>query len=230
MKNTIFYLCLVAVTTSANSVNADQSLIRELRQAEARYGMPDMSLVALSKTESSLNWFAINFDDGASFYPDTKEQALRIIRNVSQRPYIVRASTNGGTPQVYFFQTLAAAQSAVASANRTDGYRVEPHPDGSVVRKLNLLNTGLCAMQLNFRWQAYKQGRSAKTLLDPKFCIDHAAKFVSGLIKKHGFEKGIGCYYTCGNEAEARRNRAEYFARYSRHFKRLSKSTSLAQR
>lgn len=221
---------ILVFLASVTSATADQSLIRELREAEARYGMPDMSLVALSQTESSLKWFAINFDDGASFYPETKEQALRIVRNVSNRPYIIRVSKNGGEAQVYFFRSLPEAQRAVTRASRSEEYEVFPHPDGSKVRKLNLLNTGLCAMQLNFRWQAYEQGRSVKQLLDPEFCIDHAAKFVSGLIRKHGFEKGIGCYYTCGKDRNAQRNRAEYFARYNRHFKRLSSSTSLAQR
>lgn len=212
------------------SVSAEQDLIDTLRAAETRLGLPDMSLVALSATESTLSWYALNFDDVASFYPKTKTHALQIIRSVSGRPYAVKIVKPNDAEEVYFFATRQAAQRAVSKARRINGYEVVTLRDDRVVKKIDLLNTGLCAMQLNFRWQAHGQGRTAEDLLDREFCIEHASNFVAGLINKHGFEKGVGCYYTCGNGPIAKRNRKEYFERYKRHLDRLTKSTSIAQR
>lgn len=227
-----FPLCVIALLLLGSlPALAQQDLIDSLRDAEKRYGLPDLTLVALSRNESSLNWFAINFDDVASFYPKTKAHALRIIRSVSGRPYTIRVSKAGKRPEVYFFPTVSSAQRAASKVHQHDDWEIVEHSSGKVVEKLDLLNTGLCAMQLNFRWQAHEQGRSAKTLLDPSFCIEHAAKFVAGLIRKHGFEKGIGCYYTCGRGKEAQQNRREYFARYRRHLDSLaSASPQIAQR
>lgn len=212
------------------SVTADQDLIDRLRKMETQLGLPDMSLVALSANESTLSWYALNFDDVASFYPKTKAHALKIIRSVSGRPYAVKIVKPNAGGEVYFFATRQAAQRAVAKARQLKGYSVATHHDKTVVKKIDLLNTGLCAMQLNFRWQAHGQGRTAEDLLDREFCIEHASSFVAGLIKKHGFEKGIGCYYTCGNGPRAKQDRKEYFERYKRHLDRLTSSSSIAQR
>lgn len=210
--------------------SADPTLIAKLHEAERAHGLPVNSLVALSSNESSLKWFAINFDDGASFYPKSKSHAIRIIKNVVKRPWVIKVKKPDEDSEVYFFSTRQLAMQAAQKIKRSDAYDLIPQPDGSNVRKLNLLNTGLCAMQLNFRWQAYEQGRSVDQLLDRDFCIEHGSAFVANLIKKHGFEKGIGCYYTCGNSERARRLRKEYFERYNRHLQRLSRSSQLAQR
>lgn len=212
------------------SVAAEQDLIDTLRGMETKLGLPDMSLVALSATESTLSWYALNFDDVASFYPDTKTHALQIIRSISGRPYAVRVIKPNADKEVYFFTTRQNAERAVAKVQRMKGYAVATFRDDSVVKKVDLLNTGLCAMQLNFRWQAHGQGRTAEDLLDREFCIEHASNFVAGLINKHGFEKGVGCYYTCGNGPRAKRDRKEYFERYQGHLSRLRNSTSIAQR
>lgn len=225
-------LLLITLTLSF-AVSADQSLIDRLHEAESKYNLPHNSLVALSKTESSMHWFALNID-GAAFYPETKEKALRIMQHVVQRPYVLklRSRTNEAAAELFFFPSEDHAQRILnrVLAGQTDKEAVR-HSDKSYLRRLDLLNTGMCALQLNYRYQAHGQGRGVQTLLDPEFCVNHGAKFFAGLINKHGFgEKGIGCYYTCGSSKRAQRIRRDYFARYSRHLKRLNNSTSLASR
>lgn len=224
----VVFALLIVVYSSA--VFADQDLVDRLRKMETQLGLPDMSLVALSATESTLSWYALNFDDIASFYPKSKAHALKIITSVSGRPYAVKIVKPNSNGEVYFFATRQAAQRAVSKAQQLKGYDVVTHRDNTLVRKIDLLNTGLCAMQLNFRWQAHGQGRTAEDLLDREFCIEHGANFLASLIKKHGFEKGVGCYYTCGNGPRAKRDRKEYFERYKRHLDRLTSSAHVAQR
>ena len=226
-----YLLCSFLLWSSAAAAN--QSLIDRLHEAEERHSLPHNSLVALSETESSLNLFAINVDDGASFYPKSKTEALRILRNISNRPFIlkVKERESDSNSEVYFFKTERAANQALARITQPNSkFQPVRHPDNSYVRKLNMLNTGLCALQLNYRWQAHGQGRGVNTLLDPDFCINHGAKFLSGLIRQHGFKKGVGCYYTCGKSERAQRDRREYIARYNRHFNRLRNSATVAQR
>lgn len=212
---------------------ADQDLVRRLHQEEREHGLPHNSLVALSLTESDLSWYALNID-GASFYPRSKSEALQILQNVGTRPYVVRIKRAAKQKsELYFYRTLHAAKRAARKLKSTPGYpKAIPfdEAEGLPYRKLDMLNTGLCALQINYRWHGNREGRTVDKILDREFCIEYGAQFLASLIDKHGFERGVGCYYTCGNNDYQRKARAEYFQRYTRHFSRLNASTDIAQR
>lgn len=224
-------LSLAVILFLSTTCKAGQDLVDRLHQAELKYGLPKNSLVALSLTESSLHWFALNID-GASFYPKSRQQALSIMRSVIERPYVMSIKANAESePELWFFSTRQAAHKAVSQLGASPHYpEIIPQASGDLFRKLSLMNTGICALQISYRWHARDEGRSVADLLDPNFCIDYGAKYLAGLVRKHGFEKGVGCYYTCSNRSRARREREEYFDRYNRHFTRLNDGHQVATR
>lgn len=202
-------------------------LYRILHDAEAEYGLPHNTLVALAYTESSMSPYAINAD-GVSFYPQSKGHAIQILRTLNLNPYVIKVKTKDhpkGTN--LFFQSAQEANRAleqIRQRNSLGDLTVTPLPvkGSDYYRRLNLKNTGLCLLQISNMFHGSNVGRTVNEILDLNFCVSFAANYLKGLVDKHGLKKGVGCYYTCGVTDRAKRARTEYFARFNRHYQRLN--------
>lgn len=231
MRIALVMVGLLASIASPFAISASKdNLYRYLNQAEARYGLPHNTLVALAYTESSMNPFAINAD-GVSFYPDSKDQAVSILKGLNLNPYVIKVKTKEQPSGInYFYSSAEAAARAVESIrsrNAVGDMSVLAMPVGknTYYRRLDLKNTGLCLLQVSNKYHGVNAGRTVNEILDPTFCVNYGAQFIKQLIEKHGFEKGVGCYYTCGSSNRARKDREEYFQRFNRHFQRLNAQT-----
>lgn len=218
---TLVTLLSISLFTNASTVNTKQLIV----DAAKKHNIAPLVMLSIAENESRTRSWTLNVDE-YPLYSDSKEEAMHKYRTIMHRPYVVQVDPGPSKKSVgYFFRTRLSAEqgiSKILNSKRASGYpKIIKQSNGEYYRKLNIYNTGVCSMQINYYWNGGPNGLSVPELLEPETCINYAAKFLKSLLDKHSFEKAIGCYYTCGNSKHSKNARKQYYERFARNYNRL---------
>ena len=206
-----FYLTLLLLSTTAQG--GDIGSIYE--QAAIKHGLAPTLLSTIGAIESSHSPYALNVDE-ESFWPDTPAGALAVLSTIQAKPWVAHIHTPDNTGSLIatraFFPTRGEALSWMAAVNesrlawghtvtqRSDSKGGAPHSDIATLRKIDLANTGLGLMQINYRYHGFKA--DYERWLDPHFNAEYAASYLRSLIDEHGSVEAAVRYYCCGGKGD----------------------------
>ncbi|MEE8058120.1 MAG: hypothetical protein V3T17_09830 [Pseudomonadales bacterium] len=191
MKKLAYILLLLCCTPK---VFAIESLITHYAK---KYGVDPLLLKTISMRESSLSPWAMNFD-GEGYLFKSKKQALDAYHRVVDHPWLFKYRIDKKNYHRRYFKTRAQLTQYYNNLNtlrskwlsKTIPIQMKAKRDTrlsigeALIRKINTLNTGIGAMQMNYRYHRDKETSVARWL-DPDFNISQGAKLFRSLIDKY---------------------------------------------
>ena len=99
MRRAVFLSLLIAVNSLlASSAGATHRLEQYFEDGCRQWGAPKTLAMAIAETESNMSPWAVNVR-GKSFYPETKEEAMRLVRKAIRE----RKSYDIGLMQINYY-------------------------------------------------------------------------------------------------------------------------------
>lgn len=171
------------------SINLDQVFAT----ASKTYGVPVAVLKSICELESKGNPWALNIN-GIGFQPDTKQQAMALLRNTQDRPWALTLHYKGEAPKTSFFRTKSDARKALNDIYSNNRRWYLPNPTNVVLRKLDIRSTDVGLMQINYLFHG-RHFNSKEDLFDPVVNIHYAARYLRKLMSRHGTLKQAVAHY-----------------------------------
>lgn len=181
----------------------DQNVLGLLKAASIKHDVDYHLLLAISRVESALKPYAMNVD-GQSFFPDTPQQAVKILKSINDRPWMLKIRSHEGEIEQYLFSSRHEALAALNKANSLRARNklrkislTNSATPGKYQASLNYLDveeTGIGPMQIHYSVHGKQRGTVYKWF-DPAFNIDYGAKYLKEVMDRHGHNVNGAAYY-----------------------------------
>lgn len=176
----LLLLALLIPSYSYSSYDPDKYL-ELIEQKERQYGIPKYLLKAISKQESDHRPWSLSVSS-IPMYFNSRDEMINALWHLNNKKYVYK-DTNGIIS--FFSSKLDAMKDAASRGINT-----------KEIKKINIRSTDICGLQINWHWHE-KNFRDVIELTDVEVCIDYAAKYLSGFLKKYPLKKAVGCYHNC---------------------------------
>jgi len=168
----------------------------------ARHALSADLLRSIALVESAMYPWAVNIN-WESFRPESPYRAVQLIRNVQQRPWLLRVDYTDTSHRLFFHSgrdAQQALQSLLARVKLLDTER----PHQWEIRKLDVRSVDIGLMQINWKFHG-RHFESMQQLFDPATNLDYAARYLKRLLKEHGdLEQAVAHYHSNTEEFQNR--------------------------
>ena len=192
-------LTLVCVLfCSAASADLDPAYDHYFAAAAKAHGVPEILLRSICELESKGNPWALNIN-GLGFQPRSREQAISLLNNTRERPWVLTVRYRKQDPQLSFFRSEKDARRALNEIYNNNRRWHQENPEHTDIRHLDMRSVDIGLMQINHLFHG-RHFSSQEEIFDPRTNIFYAADYLRRLMSRHGSLKKAVAFYHSNTE------------------------------